>query len=152
VALPIVLGSLAAAGCGDDEPGATDASPRVEGTSAADAAPGPGGATDGESPGGNGETTEPQGGEGSEACTFEAPPGRLGVADVPVELSGVTCEQGRRLVQTAAVGQPAGANLSLSRDGFDCRPSTREKGATVTYTCARGPQRASFEIVWSAAP
>lgn len=86
---------------------------------------------------------------GGAGCVFHAPEGRLGEDEITVELDGTSCEQALRLVETAAVGQPTGANLSLSRDGFDCEPSTTDKGADVTYSCANGAERAGFQIVWS---
>ena len=83
------------------------------------------------------------------ACEFEPPPGRLAVDRIPAEVDGTSCEQALRLVETAAVGQPAGANLELARDGFECAPSTTEKGADVTYECVRGSQEVSFTVTWS---
>jgi hypothetical protein len=82
---------------------------------------------------------------------FEPPAGRLAVDRIPVELDGTTCPEALRLVEAAAVGQPAGANLELTRDGFRCTPSTLEKGANVTYTCASGAREAMFDVVWSRA-
>lgn len=86
---------------------------------------------------------------GPAACAFEPPPGRLAVDRIPAEVDGTSCEQALRLIETAAVGQPAGANLELARDGFECTPSTVEKGADVTYDCVRGSQEVSFEVTWS---
>jgi hypothetical protein len=82
-------------------------------------------------------------------CAFEPPPGRLAVDRIPVERDGVDCEDALRLVEIAAAGQPAGANLELTRDGFDCSPSTLAKGADATYTCEDGDRSVIFDIVWS---
>jgi hypothetical protein len=92
-----------------------------------------------------------QGGAGT-GCVFEPPEDRLGEDQVRIELVRATCEQGLRLAQTAALGQPAGANLELTRDGFDCDPSTLEKGANVTYTCVNGAREVTFDVVWSHSP
>lgn len=99
---------------------------------------------------GDEDASEP--GTGRAGCSFSAPPGRLAQRDVAIELDGVACQEGTALAKAAALGQPAGANLTLSRDGFDCEPSTREKGANVTYTCTRAGDAVSFDVVWSAGP
>jgi hypothetical protein len=68
---------------------------------------------------------------------------------IPVELDGVDCDDALRLVEVAALGQPAGANLELTRDGFDCSPSTLAKGANATYTCEDRDRTVTFDVVWS---
>lgn len=88
-------------------------------------------------------------GEGAAACEYTAPPGRLGERVVRIELSEIPCDEGRRLALAAAVGQPAGANIPVRRDGFRCDPSTRERGENVTYTCTNGSQSARFGIAWT---
>jgi hypothetical protein len=151
-ALAIALGAVLLAACGgDDEPSEPTAPLTVPGTETAETTEA-GGAGDVDT--GARATTEEPAGEGGEPaeggeCVFRPPPERLAVSEIPIELSGVPCEQGMRLAEAAAVGQPAGANLSLSRDGFACEPSTREKGANVTYTCTKGSQEASFDVTWS---
>jgi hypothetical protein len=101
------------------------------------------------SAGGPARTGTPPASERKRGCAFEPPPGRLAVDRIPVELDGVGCEDALRLVEVAAVGQPAGANLELTRDGFDCSPSTLAKGADTTYTCEDGDRSVTFHIVWS---
>ena len=83
------------------------------------------------------------------ACRFNAPPGRLAVRQVKIELTRLPCPDGQRLAQAAAVGQPAGANLVVRKDGFECAPSSTRKGANVRYACARDGQRVAFRVVWS---
>ncbi len=83
-------------------------------------------------------------------CTFEAPPGRLAEDSVVLELDGVSCEEGMRAARAAALGQPAGANLVVRSGGFECEPSTLEKGVNVTYTCSGDAGEATFDVVWSA--
>jgi len=68
---------------------------------------------------------------------------------VTIELTRLPCPEGKRLAQAAAVGQPAGANLVVRKDGFKCTPSSMRKGENVRYACARGGQRAAFRVVWS---
>ena len=102
------------------------------------------GAADSEGSAGGGEAS-------AVGCEYAAPPGRLGDDAVAIELSGLSCDEGRRLAVAAALGQPAGANVRVKRDGFDCEPSTRERGADVTYSCSKGSRSARFEIVWTAA-
>lgn len=98
----------------------------------------------------DGEANSEAGGGGA-ACVFHAPPGRLAEDAIAIELSDVPCEQGMRLAEAAAVGQPAGANLTVSRDGFECEPSSAEKGANVTYTCAGDAGEVTFDVAWTAA-
>jgi hypothetical protein len=160
----LVAGTLAAVGlsaCGDgdkarDRPGAQapPAGPRAErtGGQASPQAPGsPRAGADGSQAGGASESGtgagSAAGGSGSgtragrSGCKFVAPPGRLAVGTFPLATSGgTTCSQAKRVAQTAAVGQPAGANLALHRDGFSCTPSSRAKGANVTYTGPPGPR------------
>lgn len=106
------------------------------------------GATDGEAGGAPSVAGEADEGAPTE-CAFEAPPGRLAQDRILLELAGVDCDQGRSLARAAALGQPAGANLALTVDGFDCEPSTRTKGANVTYICTAGTGEVSFAVVWS---
>jgi hypothetical protein len=149
------LATLALPACGDDdeEPAGETAAPATTETGGE-----PGGVETAGPP-----TTSPTVGDtatapeaeeqppaGPEQCTYTAPPGRLAEDEIAIELSGVDCEQGQRLAKSAALGQPAGANLTVSRDGFECRPSTSTKGANVTYTCTGGAGEVSFDVVWSA--
>lgn len=98
---------------------------------------------------GRGAGTDAEGGSGSSAtCEYSAPPGRLGDRGVSLVLAGTSCDQGRRLALAAALGQPAGANIPVRRDGFRCDPSTRERGVEVTYSCTRGSESAEFTIAW----
>jgi hypothetical protein len=80
---------------------------------------------------------------------FNAPPQRLAESRIPIELTGVPCDQGRRLAKAAALGQPAGANLALNVAGFDCEPSTKTKGANVSYVCTDGSREARFDVAWT---
>lgn len=86
------------------------------------------------------------------ACRYRAPPGRLAEDVVPIQLAAATCDEGTRLAMAAALGQPAGANITVRRDGFLCEPSTEDRGRNVLYSCMKGAQRVSFPIEWSAEP
>ena len=86
------------------------------------------------------------------ACRYRAPAGRLAEDVVPIQLAATTCDEGTRLAMAAALGQPAGANITVRRDGFLCEPSTEERGRNVVYSCVKGAQRVSFPIEWSAEP
>lgn len=66
-----------------------------------------------------------------------------------MELDGIGCAQGRRLARAAALGQPAGANLTFDVGGFACEPSTLRKGENVRYSCAGEAGEASFDVVWT---
>ncbi len=150
---------LLAAGCGGtDEQGAAREAPTGQTTGRATAPEARGGqpaAKPQERPraGGNGAPSpqahgEAAGGNGPGGCEYTAPPGRLGEGAVKIELTGASCDERRRLALAAALGQPAGANLPVRRDGFDCEPSTRERGVDVTYSCTKASQRARFAISW----
>lgn len=149
---------LSAAGCGGaDGQGATTEAATGQTTSRATAPEARGEQPEGKPgrsrAGGNGESPSKAGGEaagGSDpgGCEYAAPPGRLGEGAVKIELTGTPCDEGRRLALAAALGQPAGANLPVRRDGFDCEPSTRERGVDVTYSCTKGSQSARFAISW----
>lgn len=150
----LVAGALLLAGCGGDDESAEQ---RAEGP--APSAPSDRGDDAGEEeppePEGDVEVEPPNRDEGDDGaagagCVFEAPPGRLGEDAIEIELAGPSCEEAMRLAQAAAVGQPAGANLTVARDGYDCEPSTAEKGANVTYVCTGAGGKASFEVIWSA--
>jgi hypothetical protein len=82
-------------------------------------------------------------------CRFVAPAGRLAVGVVRIELVRTPCEQGRRLAAAVVLGQPAGANRPVARDGFRCRPSSTKPGLNVTYSCSREGRSARFRVVWS---
>ena len=142
--LPLLLACLVLAACGDDEETAAPATTETgaeEGTVTTVERPTT--ATSGETTTEAEEQPEPQ------QCIYTAPPGRLAEDEIVIELSGVDCDQGQRLAMSAALGQPAGANLTLTRDGFECRPSTATKGANVTYTCTSGGDEVSFDVTWS---
>ena len=97
-------------------------------------------------------TRRDEAGEGRGAgsgCTYLAPPERLGVRKVAIDLTGMSCPEAKRLALAAAMGQPAGANLTIEPNGFECKPSTARKGTNVVYSCMRGGKRASFKIAWS---
>jgi hypothetical protein len=152
-AVGAVLAALTLPACGDDDEAAEETAAPTTGettteqgaTTAAD-----GDAT--ETSGGETEAEEQPPAPEPEQCTYTAPPGRLAEDEIAIELSGVDCEQGQRLAKSAALGQPAGANLTVSRDGFECQPSTRTKGANVTYTCSGEGGEVSFDVVWSDQP
>ena len=59
------------------------------------------------------------------------------------------CDEAMALARAAALGQPAGANLTIDARGYGCEPSSRRKGENVTYTCAGDHGSASFPVVWS---
>lgn len=147
--------ALAGAGCGapaeEPETAAQRTSPAAEQTVPARSGKEDGGARGAEK--GRGGGASPAGAppvpDRRRGCAFEPPPGRLAVDRIPVELDGVDCDDALRLVEVAAVGQPAGANLELTRDGFDCSPSTLAKGANATYTCEDGDRSVTFDVVWS---
>lgn len=171
------LVALALAGCGADdapEPAQGTGPDGTAGTTAGETAPGGATGTGGDGPGAGGESgaapaadgsvgdadsldpsppgagEPPKGGGTGGVCEYGAPPGRLGNRTVSIELAGASCATGRRLARAAALGQPAGANIPVSSQGFRCVPSTRERGVNVVYSCSNGPQRASFEIEWTA--
>lgn len=154
-ALAALLVALSLPACGDDEEPATETAPAATDSGAEQ---GTTGAEQGATTSGGETGTEPEAEEGPPAeddaepqqCVYTAPPGRLAEDVIVIELSGVDCHQGQRLAKSA-VGQPAGANLTLSRDGFECRPSTSAKGVNVTYTCTSGASEVRFDITWSAA-
>lgn len=158
----VLVLATACGGCGSDEEPATQATAPTadstietagedEGASGGDPDR-PAGAADGASspePGdqdGSGGRAQPGG------CSFDAPPGRLASDQILIELSGADCEQGRRLAEAASVGQPAGANIPVRRDGFECAPSTRERGVNVDYSCENGSEAVSFRIEWTTEP
>ena len=156
----VLLLAAALGGCGGDEEPPPPVTAPV-GHSTVETA-GDGGADPGAEAGRQGDgaapdarESEPDGSAEADApggCRYDAPPGRLGNDAVTIELSGTNCEQGRRLALAAAVGQPAGANIPVRRDGFKCEPSTRERGANVDYSCSKGSEAASFRIEWTAEP
>lgn len=146
------------AGCGEDaEPSGPVAPVREPPGGERDAATPRSGAGGGDPAPGAEADSPPRGREPSApppttpaSCLFRAPEGRLAEAEVTIALDGVVCEEAVPLAKAAALGQPAGANLTLTRDGFRCTPSTAQKGVNVTYTCIRGPEAASFEVLWTA--
>ena len=145
-----VVAALSVPACGDDEEAAPEITVPTTGEAATEegtttAAERDAGETSGGETGAEEQPPAPE----PEQCTYTAPPGRLAEDEIAIELSGVDCEQGQRLAKSAALGQPAGANLPVIRDGFDCQPSTRTKGANVTYTCVGEGGEVSFDVVWS---
>lgn len=99
-----------------------------------------------------GRAGEPSGQSGSaagERCAFTAPEGRLARDVVTIELDGLACEEALPLARAAALGQPAGANLTIESHGFECEPSSATKGANVTYECTGDGGSAAFDVVWS---
>lgn len=148
--------AFAVGSCGDDDEGAEPTA--TPPTQQEQAAPGGGereGAEEEEQTTTAGETERVETFEDETAvedgaCTYRAPPGRLAEDEIVVSPVGVDCDQGRSLARAVSLGQPAGANLVITKDGFECEPSTRARGANVTYTCTRGAARVSFDVVWSA--
>lgn len=155
----LVLGLLwvaaALAACGGEDGAGPASEPQPPTDEATPEAPGgrPGGEA---APGPGDRERQPEGGEpeppdtSPRGCAFTAPEGRLAEATVAIDLDGVPCGLGTRLARAAALGQPAGANLTIDTGGYRCVPSTARKGANVTYTCSGDAGSARFDVVWSA--
>lgn len=138
---------IALGACGDDDEAAdTTTAPQQTGTAETGAATEDTAATATETQEDQQPAEQPA---EPEECVYVAPEGRLAEGEIVIELSGVDCDQGRSLARAAALGQPAGANLTIDRDGFHCVPSTAAKGANVTYSCTMGSAEATFDVVWS---
>lgn len=142
------------AACGGDQPDDPAAPPPERGEAPArtseEATEAGGGGGAPESGRGRGaQAPGPDGVHGPERCVFTAPEGRLARAEVAIELDGVSCAEATPLARAAALGQPAGANLTIESRGFECEPSSADKGANVRYTCTGGSGSASFDVVWS---
>lgn len=150
--------ALALTGCGGDEP---QGRPGQDASAPAAGRPAPGPEEGAQEPprgerqpresgraGSAGGPPSP-GPAGAGGCAYQAPPGRLSEERVALELRGVSCDQAVALARAATLGQPAGANLTIARDGFECEPSSREPGENVTYICSGEAGRVSFRVVWS---
>lgn len=152
----VMVAALLAAGCGRDEEPSDPAVLESEPPERAEGATAPRPETREEAAPGEplerrrGDARPPASREGPVVCSYTAPEGRLAEPRLTIALDGVACDEAVPLAKAAALGQPAGANLTLSRDGFRCEPSTAEKGVNTTYTCVRGSNEASFEVLWTA--
>jgi hypothetical protein len=153
-----LLAAMVLASCGggghDEGPAATPeptrkaAGPDEQGSRSGAASGGDEGGSRGDGPAA--ETPAPDGSAAGGACVFAAPEGRLARDEVTIELDGVACAEAIPLAKAAALGQPAGANLTIESRGYACEPSTKAKGENVTYACTGPAGEAGFEVVWSA--